>query len=174
MLVQTMSTDGGAHPPEKWALVTARQIFQIDPKVEGSRLLKAQAFQLQIAEIMAAHHGDHQANERMALKERGDDHLDAPHDPSDRAREALAQIVAAAQATPWADHWNDETVQAASFAEIASHLATSAKEERMHHCDRTGSERARSWKSALQDGAVPNGEAVELPGASPAPQDAIQ
>lgn len=131
-----MITDGGPHPAEKWATVTAAQLFQIDQKLDGSRLLLAQRTQLAIAEALLPHHANAQSAERDALTQKGDARLAEPHDPIPAAIDALDAVVACMRGTPWEEKTADPEWKAAAGSVLASHFATSADIERQWHVSR--------------------------------------
>ena len=138
-------TNGGAHPPEKWAVATAEIIFPTDNVRDSNRLLQAKKLQFAIADALVPHHTDVQTAEKGKLATLGDAHLDTPHDPLEAAQKALADIVALAKGTPWELHFADAAVQAEIVQEIGNHFATAEHIERQWHCHRSGTPAAKAF-----------------------------
>jgi hypothetical protein len=129
-------TDGGPHPADKWAVVTAEHIFQIGPGVTGDKMLAAKKFQITIAEILMPHHQGVQDDAQVSLKADAVAHMATAYDPLAKAQAACAAIVSAAAATPWAEHFAKPEVQQAVIQEIGNHFATAEHIERSWHADR--------------------------------------
>jgi hypothetical protein len=132
---RVLITNGGPHSSETWAMATAEQIFDIGSSVAGDRLMQAQKFQLTIAEALVPHHEAVQVNEREKLADNVE-HINTPHDIEDYLDSVMHDIVAAAQGTPWQDHFNRSDVQDAARQVIAGHLLTNLHIERMCYVDR--------------------------------------
>lgn len=146
-----MVTDGGTHSAEKWAAVTAAVLVPL-ADLSGDKVLAAQRLQLDVADVLVKHYGDHQDGERKALDDLGADHLSTDHDSSECADAALAEILPLCGKSPWADHFAEPVVQAEMRSTLMAHLATAAKEERMHHADLSDDPAAKAWKEALIEG----------------------
>lgn len=153
MQLGVMITDGGAHPPEKWAVMTAETIFPLGDALKGDRALLARKVQLAIAEALMPHHESHQDNERAALETHGDAHLDRAHDPIPRAEEALEAVKNCIRGTPWEDKIMDAAWLNLVGGILATHFATSADIERQWHCHRNPSEKAQAFLAARNGGA---------------------
>lgn len=101
--MQIIITNGGPHPAEKWAAVTAHLIvdlIKIDPQssvLEQAKAEKTQ-FEAAIVQRLLAMHSKIQAQERTALSD-SSAHIIAPIDPKPFANQAVTEIVAAASNT---------------------------------------------------------------------------
>lgn len=140
-----MITNGGAHPPEKWAIATAEQICPVSDELQGSRLIEAKRVQLAVMEAILPHHKAHQDNERHQLKTAGDAVLDGDHNPMPRAEEALQAVIACLAGSPWEDKTKDKAWQGVVGGVLATHFATSADIERQWHCHRNPSDKTRAF-----------------------------
>lgn len=129
-------TNGGPHSPEKWAVATAEMIVPIAPEMSGDRLLAAKELQVAIIKVLVPHHAKVQQVEKAALAKLGDERLDAPHDEDIDPTAAIEAIQAAAEGTPWEDHFLKPEVIDAIGHIIASHFATASDIERQYHCHR--------------------------------------
>ena len=146
-MTRILVTNGGAHPPEKWAMTTAEQLFDIGTGVAGDRLIQAQKFQLTIAEILMPHHEKVQTAERSKLAADAS-YLDAPFDGDNYADDVVKDVVNAAKNTPWQAHFSDSGVQAAARHVIVDHFHTSQHAERLWFADRhPDSEAAQIFKA---------------------------
>jgi len=152
MQMGVMITDGGPHPAEKWAVMTAQQIFPLSDGLKGDRHIQATKVQLAIMEALEPHHADHQTAEQDALGAAGDDHLDTAHNPGPRALLALETVKAIVLASPWADKVTPEWEDAIGGI-LASHFATSADIERQWFCHRNPSEKAKAFLASRHGGA---------------------
>ncbi len=144
-MVGILTTDGGPHPADKWAAETANQIVamvQIDeasgsPAAVAARKAKPR-LQLAIAEVMEDLHDNVMKYERAMLAEDGDDHLLTPLDPKggqlDTVEEAVTEILALTEGTPFAAHFAANA--AAVQSTVAHHFALIMDIERSWHADR--------------------------------------
>lgn len=148
-MTRILVTNGGAHPPEKWAMTTAEQIFDIGTGVAGDRLIQAQKFQLTIAEILLPHHEKVQSTERTKLSDDAS-YLITPLSGAAYADDVIKDIVTAAKNTPWQSHFASPEVQAAAREVITQHFHTSQSAERQWFADRhPESEAAQAFKAAF-------------------------
>lgn len=130
-------TDGGPHPPAKWANLTAERIFVISDDIAPERRSMALRLQAAIADALLPHHTSIQDDERGKLDERGLEHLATDHDGHhDCMEHVMSDIRAAAAGTPWAAHFYDPSVEEAIRGEVAAHMIEIQKIERQWHCDR--------------------------------------
>lgn len=60
MRMWILVTDGGPHPPEKWAEVTASQVIDISSTAPESKLSEARAYERRIVGILTRHHANAQ------------------------------------------------------------------------------------------------------------------
>lgn len=122
-------TDGGAHPPDTWAMTTADQIFLAKPDLVGNRFLLFQKVKLDIAQAIVDHFDLCQKREK--------DHLRTPQGKARRANltyeeshdeagvEADEIIVAIQNITapsPWNTHWQRPDVVAEARTIIMRNL----------------------------------------------------
>jgi hypothetical protein len=148
-MTRILVTNGGAHPPEKWAMTTAEQIFDIGTGVAGDRLIQAQKFQLTIAEILMPHHEKVQSTERSKLSDDSNYILTALTGEA-YADDVIKDIATAAKNTPWASHFASPEVQAAARDVIVEHFLTSQSAERQWFADRhPESEAVQTFKAAF-------------------------
>lgn len=133
-MARIMITNGGAHPPEKWAMVTAERIFDIGGTVAGDRLIQAQKLQLAIAEVLMPHHEKVQSTERIKLDE-DRQHILSPLNTEDYLDNIMNDIVKVSKGTPWQDHFTRPEVQVAARRVITNDIATVQHVERLWHAD---------------------------------------
>lgn len=142
MKLGVLITDGGPHPPDKWAEVTADQIIQISESAEAGKLAEARAFRDKIVKALTPHHGKVQHHERGQLKAHGDKHFASELNPLPFIEEALAEIVAAAKGLSFEAHFaKPETLKYVGDV-LASHFATAQHIERAWASDDTDAARA--------------------------------
>lgn len=147
-----MVTNGGDHPAEKWAEVTASNIADLvrvdDDKIEDAdadRSRKAVArrakdrFRLDLADLLAPHHERNQQFEKGKLAAAGDERIAGPFSTYDKKAEVVASVVAASAATQFAEHFEKPEVQAAVGAMIDKHFAHVKHNARSWHADKNPS-----------------------------------
>jgi hypothetical protein len=130
-----MITDGGPHPAEAWAQVTAEHIAPLGPDVTGRRRARGLELQLAIAAALEPHHQTVQDTERGKLIANLD-HIANPVDPEPHLDEAMTAIAAAAKGTEWEAHFNDPERLALMRLEVGTHFATAQHIEKSWHADR--------------------------------------
>jgi hypothetical protein len=129
-------TNGGDHPADKWADVTAATIADLvkidDDKIEDTdadRARKAAArrakerFRLDVADVLMPHHDRNQKFEQGKLAATGDARIAGPFSTYDKKAEVLALVVACAVNTPFVDHYATPEVQAVIGDLIEKHFA---------------------------------------------------
>lgn len=104
--VGIMATDGGPHPPEKWARVTASQIIDIAASAPEALLREARAFEEKVVGILEGHHGLVQVHERTSLETQGTERLADPINTEGHVPDAVDDIIAAAKGTSFEAHFN--------------------------------------------------------------------
>ena len=158
MQVCVLKTDGGPHPPEKWAFATATHLVQVSPNADA--LLQRDAFLLQmnVADAIEKHYTELQKAEADALALNGDDHLAVPIDPIPYVEAALADVIAAAKGSKWEKHFQSTerkehesnaflapgeeplepypSVQDVMKTVLATHFATAIHVHRSWHADK--------------------------------------
>lgn len=153
-MTRILLTDHGPHLPEKWATTTAEVIFDIDPKMDGPRLIQAQKLQLAIVEALIPHHVLVQYDEKNKLAT-DSNHIAQTHNADDYLDKALDAVVAVSKGTPWEAHFANSTVQTVVKNELAHHFMTSQHIERLWYADRNPSnEVAQNYKSQFHKRGV--------------------
>jgi hypothetical protein len=132
-----MITEGGAHPPEKWADATAAQIVDIADHVTGEKRASAVKLQAAIIDVLIAHHTMVQDGERAAIKATGLPLLAADLNGASHTdlETCINEICAAASATPWADVFATDEMRAGLQHLLTTHMNTVAYIERSLHAD---------------------------------------
>jgi hypothetical protein len=135
MNVGCMITNGGTHPPEKWASVTAKQIIDIGASAPETLLREAYAFQAKLEQILTEHHRLAQGHERSALATEGSKRLAVPIDTGGHVPDALEDVLAAARGTSFAGHFAKPEVQAYLARLLHEHTHHIMHIERSWHAD---------------------------------------
>lgn len=143
---KVLSTNGGAHPPEQWAVTTSEFLVDIDPSVTGDRLIAAKKLQAAVAEVLMPHHTNTQNGERSALGQSNHEQLFAPMDSHFEAEAVYEKVAACAKGTPWEYHFQRDDVRREAIAVIEQHTNTVKHIERQWHCHRNrGNLQVESW-----------------------------
>ncbi|MEN6535637.1 MAG: hypothetical protein ABFD89_18380 [Bryobacteraceae bacterium] len=142
-----MITNGGDHPSDKWAEVTAKNIADLvqvdDDKPEDSdadRARKAAArraksrFELDLADALSLHHARNQTFEYGKLAAEGDARIAGPFSTYDKKAEIVAQVAAISDA--FADHFAKPEVQTVVGDILDKHFAHVKKNARSWHADK--------------------------------------
>lgn len=134
--MQVMITDGGPHPAEKWAQVTAQTILDdIAANAPQTGIGEAMAFRADLEALLTGHHADVQDSERAKLD--GDDaHRAGDPDPAPHLGPAVEAIVALARTHNLADYFNRPETQEYLRRTIGGHFATAMDIERSWHAVR--------------------------------------
>ena len=138
MPIGILITDGGPHPADKWAECTASHIVSIADHVAGERRGSALKLQAAVIDILERRHTTVQTGERGKSGEHGHARLGHDLDPEHHVvlDEVVAEIVAAAQGTPWAAEFAQPATADALRQLIGQHFSTSIHIERSWHADR--------------------------------------
>lgn len=137
MLVGVMVTNGGAHPPEKLAAVTAGQIISIATGIEGTAAIEGRKLELKILEILEEVHKTVQNSERDELsKGKGHARLDDRLDVHAYIQPTVDKIVAAAATTIHKEHFENPEVLAHVYRVVGQQLTNNMHIERLWHADR--------------------------------------
>ena len=131
-------TNGGPHSADKWAEATASHIVDIADHIAGEKRGAAIKLQAAIIDLLTAHHTAVQVGERNSLQTVGHSRLQAPIEPADHLAidQTVAEIVAAAQGTPWQVEFNTPEINDHLRALLKQHFSTSMHIERSWHADR--------------------------------------
>lgn len=135
MIVGVLATDGGPHPPETWAAVTASQVIDIASSASGALLAEARDFRARVEEILVGHHRLAQEHERGGLATEGAERLGTDIDTSGHVPDAVDDIIAAAKGTSFAAHFAQPPVRAYLERLVHEHFHHSMHIERQWHAD---------------------------------------
>jgi hypothetical protein len=135
MQIGIMATDGGAHPPEKWARTTASQIISIASSAPDALLREATDFEARLVETLTKHHGLVQDSERGALGTEGPERLASVIDTSQHTPDAVDDVIALARGTSFAAHFAKPEVRAYLERLLHEHFHHSMHIERSWHAD---------------------------------------
>lgn len=149
MQIGVMVTDGGPHPPEKWAEVTASHIIDISATAPEAKLKEAREFRDKITGILTGHHANNIRRERNKLAAGTDDHFATALDPTETVEEAVAEIIAASKGLSFAAHFEKLETQQYLRNAIGSHMATAQHIERMWASDDTDAARDHRTKVGI-------------------------
>jgi hypothetical protein len=141
MTIAFMVTDGGPHPPEKWADISAAQIMsmiQIAPTADPSAMIAKRELELALFKVLRRLHEQNQEIERETLKKRGASYLQTPLDVVLRVivKTAVTEVVNAARGSPFAAHFEKPEVQAHIYNIVGQHFTDAADIERKWYADR--------------------------------------
>lgn len=135
-MAKIITTNGGPHPADKWAMTSAEEIFPMqDAALTGDHLIAAQRFQLDLAEVLEDHHDNVQTGEKESLTSH-DDHCDNEIEVEHHIKAALAAVVEKSKGTVWEAHFAKPEVQKAVEVVLESHFKSAAHIERLWHADR--------------------------------------
>ncbi len=140
MSIGFMITNGGPHPPEKWADVTAREIaglIVIEPTAPTQAVIDKREFETRLFKLLAEQHKHTQDRARTGLMEAG--HVDHRQLVHDRASVVAEKVVALAHGTRFGDHFAKPEVKTFVHNVIGQHFANSVDIERRWHRDRNRS-----------------------------------
>jgi hypothetical protein len=153
MNVGCMITNGGPHPPEKWASVTAAKVVDIGANAADALYREARDFQVRVETLLVAHHRLAQDHERAALANEGTNRLLEAIDTSSHVPDALDDIVAAARGTSFAAHFDKPATQVYLARVLHEHTHSIMHIERSYHADaHPDHPHAQAFKAAQADG----------------------
>ena len=134
-MTQILITNNGVHSPEKWAMITAQSVFDIQSTVQEDRLIEAQKFQILLAEQLQTHHSAAQIEERTALANDAE-HILKAFNVSSYVEKMLQAVISVAKGTLWEAHFAMTAVQNAVREVSQDHLFTVHHIERLSHADK--------------------------------------
>ena len=135
--VRFMSTDGGAHPPEKWALETAEQLVYIGPNVNGPTLMAATEAKLAIAKALMDHYAKVQNDERGKLQlDPEGTHASDLGVPDEHMDSMIDAVKGALTNTPWSDIVDLPDNRAVIQNHVHEHVKAIQAIERSYNKDR--------------------------------------
>ncbi len=132
-----MITNGGPHPPEKWADVTARAITDlivIEPTAPTQAIVDKREFEMALFKLLIEQHKHTQDRARNALAAEG--HVDHRQIVHDRAPAVTEKVTALAHGTRFAEHFAKPEVKSFVHNVIGQHFANSVDIEHRWHKDR--------------------------------------
>lgn len=144
---RVMITNGGPHPAELWAQVSAEHIAPVSNTLIGHRRAAALELQSKIAKVFEKHYQDIQEIEKQKLRESQAHVLtDLSHAP--HIEQMIADIQAVAIGTEWEKHFTHDGVLALLDQELGTHIRTVKHIERSWHIDRNPDHpHAEFWKA---------------------------
>lgn len=153
MKVAFLITNGGPHPSDRWAELTADAIVDTilvdnkpDDVSDASKAARKSKRDLRnrLFEIFDGHHSDVQRVEQadnaavktVAKAASRADHIETPIDPGKHVDRVMTQVKAAFAQTPWATHLAQPEVLDLAAKIIGQHTADVMHIERRWHHDR--------------------------------------
>lgn len=148
-----MVTNGGPHPADKWAEITANQIVDtilidantddISDEAAAARAAKRK-LRNELFEIFNSHHDGVQKSERVSCAkhkkvehaEKHADHSQTPIDPCQHVDSIISDVMTAFAKTPWAAHLAQPQVIDLVKQIIGQHTVDVMHLERRWHHDR--------------------------------------
>lgn len=151
-----MITNGGTHPPEKWAELSAAEIIQVGENPVGRKL------ELKILDALETFFTHVQETEKAQLDEDGDGRLESPIDGQEHdAEEVIAEIMKAAEGTEFAAHFQRPEVHQHIRNVLAHHAALTMDVERSWFADSSDTEAAAKFRNSRI--GAPESEEVSAP-----------
>lgn len=152
MQPKIMITNGGPHPAEAWAELTAGEIIQIAEDNSSDMAKAGRRLELKIIDVLEGFYVNVQAAEEAHLDADGDGRLESPldgkeHDPT----EVVSGIAAAAAGTPFASHFARPDVAQRIRDVVAHHAGLAMDVSRSWYADGTDSAKAQVWKANRQE-----------------------
>jgi hypothetical protein len=141
--MKLLITNGGTHPPDKWADTTVESLLdliQIDEASSSAAAVTARAakraLRAELFDAILPHHRVNQSDERAALSDDAAEHLCCALDPGGAVEKAFADIHPLLLTGPFKAHFSQPHVIEVVRATLARDFGTAAYIERSHHCDR--------------------------------------
>lgn len=141
-----MVTNGGAHPPDKWAEVTTETLLDFiqipdeatSDAARSARIAKVNIKPVLFSILMAGH--DHvQKHERGEIKKHGHKRLGQALDPLHHCEDPFSKVIATLTSTQSDiinEHFLKQEVQDVVRRTIGQHFATAMHIERSCHADK--------------------------------------
>ena len=152
-MAKILVTNNGTHSPEKWAMITAEEIFDTNNSaLTGDRLISAQKFQLSLAEALSVHHEKVQIDEQVKLQQDVND-IHAPFTANDYLDDVINDVITVSKGTQWEAHFAKPEVQDAVKQVVGNHFTSSQHIERLWHSDRNPTDAvAATYKTQFNKG----------------------
>lgn len=144
-MVSVLITDGGPHPPAKWAQVTAEHLIRTDSPLAQQHIAQTLRLRADVMDILVRHHEAAQQHERRMLQH--DRHFDMPHDSCTDFLGLLREIQAAASGTVWQAHLARDDVIQAIHGVVHEHTTGLRHVERLWHAEGNPSEAAQAYRA---------------------------
>jgi hypothetical protein len=138
--MQILITDGGPHPPEKWAHVSVSeimQVIQVAPSAPQTAFRARRDLEGKLFDLLIKLHGQIQEFERASLAaDASAIHADLSHLAEIGAKGAIDLILMQVKDTAFAEHFNRQDVKDHIARVLGQHFADSMHIERHWHADR--------------------------------------
>lgn len=159
-----MITNGGDHPAEKWANVTAEIIAMLisDDPTDAIKTRAKDRFRLDVADLLQPHHERNATFEKGKLDSLGDARLTRDYSQYDKKAEVVDAIVKAAAGTPFADAFAKESSKEILGGIIDKHFAHVKANARGWHADKHP--HGKNAKALVAAKAGDAGEPASAPG----------
>jgi hypothetical protein len=157
MQVGVLITDGGVHPPETWAEVTANQIIDISRTAKGALLEEAEGFRSRIVQALVGYHRLVQEYEREQLS-KDDRHMLSKLDPTPHIDDPVEDIVRLGRGTSFAQHLAKPETQDYLRRLVGGHFCTVMHIERLAHADQNKDHPHRRTYKEMHGLRVPEDE----------------
>ena len=147
---KVMITNGGAHPPEKWAEISCAEIIAIPADSQSPQAQVGRRLELKVLDILTTYHEHVIAAERAQLDEDGDGRLESPldgkeHDPE----EVVTGIQEAAKGTEWEGWFKRPEIMQNIRNVLAHHAELAMDVERSWYVDLNPDSKAgAAWREA--------------------------
>lgn len=145
-----LTTSGGPHPADKWALHTAEEIFDISKMDPGrDRTMLAKRTQLKIADALTPFYERVQTDERAALAANEDHSATSLGILDELITAAIQAVIGVLANTPWASMFEPGSAAAEALANVLRYHGTTAQTiDRRWHAHRTGNAAALAHLAA--------------------------
>ena len=155
MRVGVMITNGGTHPPEKWAEQTVAQIIQVSKEALGDAAIAARRLELRMLDVLETAHAEVQAAEKKLIKDLGLALLEQDIDPTPHVQKPLDALVEAAAGTPFEAHFAKPEIRDYLRRVLGQHFGTAMHIERSTYGDGfPGHSIAIAYKQRYSQGIV--------------------
>lgn len=143
--VTFLVTNGGPHPPDKWASLAAGKIadlIQIADQSDSDAATAARKakprFALDVSEALEASFRDVTSEEESRVKDGDVTSRQAPFAVDPHLDDAVSSVVSAAAQTPFSNHFNDANVQQAVRIILKQYFLDAANIQRSWAFDAKG------------------------------------
>lgn len=131
-VVGFLQSDGGPHPAEKWAVITASQMIAVEGDLGERELAQKAELERKVVSILTRHFRGVQSSEQALLAKLGDARRDSPLDPTPHLDAPLREINSAADGTIFAAHFAKPEVAHVLRAILGKDMASAMQLERAY------------------------------------------